>query len=173
MKTFEVEQKYKVKNPASVRRNIKKLGAKLLQKGYEKNTLWDYEGLVRGKGSVLRVREVNGKGLLTFKGPKMKSRFKKRLEVEMPVEAKKTEVILKTIGFKPTTHYEKYREEYVLGKFHITLDRLKRFGWFVEIEAPAAQIVKAAAQLGFTDKDREERSYLEMIYGNRSKWAGK
>lgn len=173
MKTFEVEQKFKVKTPAVVRRKIKKLGGKLVKKGQEKNELWDCKGMIRRQASVLRVREVKGKGLLTFKGPKLKSRFKRRLEIEMPVDPKRIRIVLQSMDFKITARYEKYREEYKLGKAHVTIDRLSRLGWFSEIEAPAASIMKIAGKLGFTKKDREERSYLEMIYGNRSRWAGK
>jgi adenylate cyclase class 2 len=170
---FEVEQKYRVRNPALVRRRLKALKAKQLGDGHEKNELWDLGNLVRKKSSVLRLRTFDGKGFLTFKGPKLKSRFKKRVEIETAVDPKAVRTMLTLLGFKVVARYEKRREEYLLGKAHVTLDVLSGIGWFVEIETAAGQIEKMARQLGFSKKDREERSYLEMVYGNRSVWRGK
>lgn len=167
MKTFEVEQKYRIKNPALIRKRLKALKAKRIASGHEANELWDLGRLLRRKGSVLRVRNFNGKGILTFKGPRLKSQFKKRVEVETQVDPAKIRTILSWMGFKIAARYEKKREEFTLGSAHVTIDDLGKFGWFVEIEAPAKQIGKIAGQLGFSAKDREERSYLEMVYGKK------
>ena len=170
---FEIEQKYRVSNPAAIRKRLKALKAKRLAAGHEKNELWDLGNQIRKKGSVLRLRTFDGRGIFTFKGPKLKSKFKKRVEVETEVNAKAVRSMLKLLGFKVVAHYEKTREEFKLGAAHVTLDHLGKWGWFTEIEAPARHIQRIAEQLGFKVKDREERSYLEMIYGPRSKWRNK
>lgn len=173
MKKFEIEQKYKIRNPAPVRRQLKKMGARLVVSGAEKNELWDFGNLLKKKNSVLRLREAGGKATLTFKGPRLKSKYKKRIETETSVNAQAMRLILKTLGYKIRVCYDKKREGYDLKNAHVTLDQLKGFGWFVEIEAEPEKIETLARKFGFTAKDREERSYLEMIYGNRSIWAGK
>lgn len=167
IKTFEVEQKYRITNPAVIRKRLKILGAKRIARGLEKNEIWDLGNLVRRKASVLRLRTHDGKGTLTFKGPRLKSKFKKRLEVESEVHSGPIRTLLNLLGFKVIAQYKKEREEYRLGSAHVTLDHLGRLGWFVEIEAAPKHIEKIAAKLGLASKDREERSYLEMIYGNR------
>jgi predicted adenylyl cyclase CyaB len=171
MSLFEVEQKYKVNNPAAVRKRLKALKARRLAGGHEKNELWDLGTHVRKKGSVLRLRTFDGKGIFTLKGPRLKSKFKKRVEVETEVNPKAVKKMLELLGFRVVARYEKTRDEFKLGLAHVTLDHLKNVGWFVEIEAPASQIQNIAAKLGL--KEREERSYLEMIYGNRSAWRNK
>lgn len=173
MKKFEIEQKYKIKSPASIRSQLKQMGAKLAVSGAEKNELWDFGNLLKKKNSVLRLREAGGKATLTFKGPRLKSKFKKRIETETVVNADAMRLILKMLGYKIRVCYDKKREGYDLKRAHVTLDQLKGFGWFVEIEAEPKVIEGLAKKFGFTSKDREERSYLEMIYGNRSIWAGK
>ena len=170
---FEVEQKYRVKNPAVIRKRLKALKAKRLAGGHEKNELWDLGNHVRKQGAVLRLRTFDGKGIFTLKGPKLKSKYKKRVEVESEVDPKAVRQMLMLLGFKVVAHYEKTREEYKFGPAHVTLDYLGKWGWFTEIEAPARHIEKIAGQLGFKTQDREERSYLEIIYGMQSKWRNK
>lgn len=172
MKTMEVEQKYRVKFPALLRRILRKQKARRVGRGHEHNQLWD-DGSIRKQGGVLRLRVVNGRGTLTFKGPKLRSRYKRRVEIETPIEPKAATGILKAAGFRVIAQYEKYREEYALGKAHVTLDRLPGHGWFSEIEGPVSEIHKQESRLGFSKKDREERTYLEIVYGPKSIWRAK
>ncbi len=173
MPPFEVEQKYRVRRPAAIRKKLKTAGAKCLHKGWEKNELWDYQGMVRRQASILRLREIRRGGFLTFKGPKLKSRYKKRMEVETAVHPMAARTILLQMGFQVIARYQKTREEYLLNGAHVTLDHLPKLGWFVEIEASPKKIEFLSRRLGFTNKDREERTYLEMVYGPRSPWRGK
>ena len=171
MNSFEIEQKYTIKNPARIRQVLKRFKARKLHRGHEINDLLDFKGELRKHKKVLRLRRNgNGSGLMTFKGPRMKSgRFKKRLEVETPVDFEKAQKIFELLGFNVARHYEKYREEYALGTAHVTLDRLKGFGWFVEIEASPAQIHSIAKRLGLSEKDQEDRTYLEILAKKREK----
>lgn len=169
---IEVEQKFRISDPAIIRNSIRSLGGRLRYKGGEKNTLYDYGNRLRHKSSILRLRQMNGQGILTFKGPRLKSRFKKRLEVELLVKAPKMRSLLRRLGFREIARYQKYREEYtVSSKAHITLDQLQGKGWFVEIEAPADQIMKIASKLRLGKRDRENRSYLAIVHGNRNVWS--
>lgn len=170
---IEVEQKFRITNPSKIRSRVWSLGGRLLHKGREKNTLYDYRYQLRRKSSILRLRQMNGQGILTFKGPRFKSRFKKRMELELSVKAAKIRGLLRRLGFCEIARYQKYREEYRIRQAHVTLDRIAKLGWFVEIEAPANKIMKIASKLKLGHQDRENRSYLEMVYGDRSVWRGK
>ena len=163
----EIEQKYRVRKPASVLAVLKKLRARKIRSGFEKNELFDWKGMLREKKSILRLRQ-NGKkkqGLLTFKGPRMKGRYKKRVEIETTVDHAVACRLLKNIGFQQVAAYSKRREEFVLGPAHVMLDYLKGHGWFLEIEAAPKTIASVEKQLGLSRQDREERTYLEILSG--------
>ena len=163
MKSFEVEQKYRVTKPSSFRKTLRALKAKKIFSDHEFNELYDIRKKFGVKG-VLRLRKyAGGKGLLTFKGPRMPGKFKKRVEIETPMDFDKTRAIFKMLGLKVVARYAKWREEYSLGGCHVTLDYLKGAGWFAEIEGPHRKIEALAPRLGFSNKDREERTYLEIL----------
>ena len=161
MPKFEIEQKFRVKNPAVIRKKILALKAKKVSSGSEQNQVFDLTRL--GVQGILRLRKTGKKGKLTFKGPRLDGVYKKRLEVESDVDHDSMNTIFKLLKWKPFFCYEKTREEYKVGKVLITLDYLKGKGWFVEIEASAPDIKKTALKLGFNDSDREERTYLEIL----------
>ncbi len=161
MKNLEVEQKYRIKDPAAFRRKIRSLRARLVSSGHEKNEIFGLQRL--GVPGILRLRLTGKKAKLTFKGPRMAGRFKKRVEVETDVDPRNMAVIFKMLGWKPACHYEKRREEYRSGKALITLDYLKGRGWFAEIEASTREIHALEKKLGLKTSDREERTYLEIL----------
>lgn len=161
MPRFEIEQKFRVKNPAVIRKKILALKAKKISSGFEQNQVFDLSRL--GIEGILRLRKTGKKGKLTFKGPRLDGVYKKRVEVESDVDHDSMHTIFQLLKWKPFFCYAKNREEYKLGKVMITLDYLKGKGWFVEIEASEKDIKKTALKLGFKDSDREERTYLEIL----------
>ena len=162
MKKFEVEQKYRISDPAAFRKKILSLKAKKISNGHEENEVFNLKPFK--KPGILRLRKKDGgKGVLTFKGPRLRSRFKKRLEIETPVDYKNARMIFELLGWKPACFYSKTREEYRVGKAFVTLDYLKKHGWFAEIEAPAVVIPVLERKLGLTRADRENRTYLEIL----------
>lgn len=161
MKSYEVEQKYRIQNPGDIRRKLKSLKARKISSGVESDEFYDEKNRLYQQRSILRLRQTaEGKGLLTFKGPRLKSRFKKRVEIQTAVDHKAAQVILQLAGFECRARLQKRREEYRLGSAHVTLDHLRGIGWFVEIEAAARQIPLIAKKLSL--KSREDRSYLQM-----------
>ena len=164
MKFFEIEQKYRISNPALFRRRLRVLKAHKISGGHESNELFDIIKRLGIQGSVLRLRKnPDGRGLLTFKGPRIAGKYKKRIEIETCVEYEKARHLLHALGFKVAASYSKKREEFILSRCHVTLDYLKGAGWFAEIEGSEKKITRIAAKLGFSDKDREERTYLEIL----------
>ncbi len=164
MKTFEIEQKFRCADLAIIRKKLKSLKACLINQGFEQNELWDLNGKLLSKKSVLRLRRHGKTVELTFKGPRLKSKYSKRVELQTHVEYAPAKAILTALGYKISKQYSKKREVYRLGQLMVTLDTLPRLGTFVELEGPVRHIARAAAQFGFSDRDREERSYLAMLF---------
>ena len=165
MGSFEIEQKYRLKDPAKVRAVLKKMGARKIAGGSETNEFFDRGKELRGKKLAMRLRQFGGKAVLTLKGPRLASRFTKRMEIEAPVNYRPLKTILGLAGFKVVMRYKKERELYRLGKSLITLDRLPGFGRFLEIEGRSQEIARLASKLGLQAQDREARSYLQMMFG--------
>ncbi len=165
MEFFEIEQKYRLKNPAKVRAFLRKFGARKIAGGSETNEFFDQGKQLREKRLALRLRQFAGKATLTLKGPRLASHFTKRMEIEAPVDYRSLKKILGLSGFKVVMRYKKERELYCLGKSMITLDRLQGFGHFLEIEGQPQAIRGIEKKLGLQPRDREKRSYLQMMFG--------
>ena len=113
----------------------------------------------------MRLRRYGKKATLTVKGPRLRSKFTKRMELETEVDYAVVRSILLLSGFEVMMRYHKHRELYQYRQTHVTIDRLAKFGSFLEIEGTCRSISRVAADLGLEDKDRETRSYLQMIFG--------
>jgi predicted adenylyl cyclase CyaB len=162
---FEIEQKYRLKDPARIRTILKKIGATRLGSGVEANEFYDRNSFFRKQRFALRLRRFGrGPATLTLKGPRIKARFTKRVEIETPVDFAAARAFLNLLGCRVLRRYSKKRELYKLGKTIVTVDFLKKFGWFLEIEGRPQSIKMIGKKLGLRDKDREERSYLQMLF---------
>jgi len=152
----EKEVKIKVADIEPFHSRLKKMGAECIQpRYYEKNILYDFtENPLYRKKQALRLRQVNKKTFLTFKGTPRKSRqFKIRDEFETEVKNKKEmEKILKSVGLKPVFEYRKHRTVYKKERVKICLDEI-RIGYFIELEGPPSDIVRLVHSLGFSRKD--------------------
>ena len=88
----EIEVKIRVDDIRNLGEKILELGAKLeKERFYEENTLYDFPSkTLYKKRQALRLRRMNKKSFLTFKGPPQKSRkFKIREEYETEVKNEK------------------------------------------------------------------------------------
>ncbi|MBN1688265.1 MAG: class IV adenylate cyclase [Candidatus Omnitrophica bacterium] len=173
MDRFEIEQKFKIEGPSAFRKKLKKLKAKKIRSGIERDRFFDFKNALRCRGCILRLRQKGDlEGLLTFKGPRFPGRFKKRLEAEVGIsEIRMAERLLRLAGFRPVTGYAKKREEYRIGKTLVTLDYLRGPGWFLEIEGSRSGITEIRRKLGVSERQLEERSYLQIAKGIRGKYA--
>lgn len=162
---FEVEQKYRLEDPARVRTLLKKMGARKITNAIEMNEFYDKDGFFKRQKVALRLRRFGGgPAKLTLKGPRLRSQFTKRMEVEMPVEYPVAKKVLNFLGCRVQKQYSKKRELYKLGKTIVAVDFLKKFGWFLEIEGRPSVIRRIEKKLRLTREDREERSYLQMLF---------
>ncbi|OGX12237.1 MAG: hypothetical protein A2351_05025 [Omnitrophica bacterium RIFOXYB12_FULL_50_7] len=164
MTFVEIEQKYRLRDLKRVRIALKKLGARKIAGGLESNEFFDLGTQLRKKRLAMRLRKYGGKAVLTLKGPRLKSRFTRRMEIETSVDYAPMRNILRRAGFEVVMRYKKERELYRLGKSLVALDRLPGFGRFLEIEGQPQAIKRIEKKLGLQAKDREEKSYLQMLF---------
>lgn len=161
--TVEIEIKLRLtRRPTEVQKQLRNLGFGLhKRRAFESNILFDNrKRSLRKHGRLLRVRQVEGRGLLTFKGPSEASRYKKRWEIEMPIEDRDgMSAIFEHLGYHPVFRYEKFRTEYeerTGGK--VMVDETP-IGNFLELEGSPRWIDRTARLLGYSAGDYINRSY--------------
>lgn len=163
---LEIEVKIKIDDLESTRNKILTAGASLFKERYfEKNSLYDFPGGdLYQKNQALRLRKINKKIYLTFKGTERKSRkFKIREEFETEIKNERQIFkILKSLGLKTVFNYEKYRTVFVYKKLKICLDELS-IGNYIEIEGQQSDIVRFSQLLGYSKKDFIKSDYIQML----------
>lgn len=173
---IEIEAKAYVKNLKELEEKILSIGAKLVWEGEQIDTYYNHPSKVFAKtDEALRVREEEGKTILTYKGPKIDMLSKTREEIKVQVEdVSSTKELLKKLGFKEVGVVRKHRAKYFLGEFKVCLDKVDNLGEFAEIEASSLsedsdakvatlrdRILKTFDVLGLNETER--RSYLELL----------
>jgi adenylate cyclase class 2 len=119
---------------------------------------------------ALRLRSVNGRCRITYKGPKLSSRSKARVEHETDAgDPEAIKNILLALGFTISGTVEKKRSLYRLKDIEICVDDVAELGTFVELEKQGQleqgiedELFELAAELGLSRFER--RSYLELKY---------
>ncbi len=139
---IEIEKKYRLTgaNRRAIEKRLRELGYKPKPVEFEENTIYRGGNLQFGK-RALRLRRVNGAGILTFKERiPTKSPIKHQKENETRVsEPDATHAILESLGFARALIYEKRRTRWQVGKAKLVIDELP-FGIFMEIEASERDI---------------------------------
>jgi adenylate cyclase class 2 len=120
-------------------------------------------------GAALRVRSVNGRGSVTYKGivrQTHESRLKVREEIETAVdEPERLIELFERLGYQRSFRYQKYRTGYSVDlgvrKLKVELDETP-MGSFIEIEGDEVSVLKALEAAGFTQTDIIRESYPEL-----------
>ena len=186
----EREIKLCIADVAALRRNLKRLGARMVtHRMHEHNLIFDTPDFSLAKREqLLRIRTespVSPRGsasraakrfLLTFKEPvatatanKDSEHHKVREETEQKIsDPQALQKILEKLGLRPWFQYEKFRTTYRLPAAQswarallIELDETP-IGAFVELEGPAKAIDRAAQALGFAKRDYILYNYLVL-----------
>lgn len=161
---IEIEKKFRLskKQRAEVLHRLPKIGAKRKGEEFEENTLYAGAGLDVGR-SVLRLRRIGKRGVLTFK-----ERFPSRSDIKQQREDETRvadpdamELILDALGFTPALVYEKRRETWTLGKAEIVIDELP-FGLFMEIEGSELDIRDIENKLAIKRLRTEPATYPQL-----------
>jgi adenylate cyclase class 2 len=161
----EIEIKLRVPDAGRARRLLRAAGFRISKpRVFESNTLFDTpEQRLRQAGLMLRVRNVNGAGKLTYKGPASAGKHKIREELE--IDASKPlmlAAILEKLGFTPAFRYEKFRTEFRRDPGgEATLDETP-IGVFLELEGTPGWIDCTARSLGFAEGDYVTASYAAL-----------
>lgn len=151
MQAPEVELKFPVDDIPRFRLAVANLGLQLrTERSFESNILYDAPSRdLRGKRQLLRLREYNGRCVVTHKrvGADNGSdlRYKTRIETETQVEecAALAEIFTQ-LGFGPVFRYEKFRTEWDAAGDeqqggHLVLDETP-IGTWAELEGEPAWI---------------------------------
>ena len=128
---------------------------------------------------ALRIRSVDGKGEITYKGKKLDTVSKTRTEFNSPTDEEMMSEILKSLGFFESGCVIKSREIYNWNNFSIGFDTVKGLGEFVEIESSLRNADHQAIQketdrifqflkkYNITKEDSIKTSYLEMVLASK------
>ena len=159
---LEIEVKLPARTPEEARERLARLPAQLEEeRHFEENEVFDTpERRLAASGSLLRLRIVEGRGLVTFK-EKVESRLraKVRSEVESQVGSPDAvRAILGKLGLARVYRYQKYRSYHAWrdpetsSTLCISLDETP-IGVFIELEGDKGAIDAAARRMGYDEAD--------------------
>lgn len=159
----ETEVKIRIGDAAEVIERIREAGFEIsVERLFEANSVYDKpDKELKSAGMLLRLREVGGKSVITWKGQEQPGPHKARPEIETTLgSADVLGQILEKLGYERSFRYEKYRTEFRQGGNGgvITVDETP-IGNFLELEGDGGWIDRTAGQLGFTEKQYVLESY--------------
>lgn len=169
----ETEVKISVTELTSIAQKLQQAGfSESVPRVFEANVLFDTrEGSLRSGGTMLRLRQVGERTVITWKGPQVAGPHKSRPETETTVESYDAlHAILTEIGFQPTFRYEKFRTEYQEPSAQgvVTVDETP-IGFFLELEGNGDWIDRTARRLGFSPTDYILDSYGKLYLADCEK----
>jgi len=161
----EIEIKFRVDNLRSLERMLRAAGFQLeTRRTHEMNTLYDLPGQVlRKRKELLRLRSYGADWKLTHKSGGKIKRHSSRVELETSVgNGKKTDAILRALGYSPSFRYEKFRAEWTDGKGQVVVDQTP-IGNFCEIEGKPRWIDATAKKLGVSPDQYIMKNYATLF----------
>jgi len=165
MGAIETEIKFRVADATDLQAKLSSIGFNLITpRSFESNTLYDTaDRSLRAKRELVRIRQYNGKWLLTHKRvPDSgigEDRHKHRIETETELsDGSALAEVFASIGFIPVFRYEKWRTEWSDDIGHCVIDETP-LGVFAELEGAPDWIDRIAHDLGIAAEDRMTLSY--------------
>lgn len=137
---------------------------------FEDNWLLDdAHGTLFKQGAALRVRSVEGRGWITYKGVAQEtaaSPLKVREEIESAVsDPEKLIALFERLGYHRAFRYQKYRTTYKIllddAALEVAFDETP-MGNFIEIEGDEPRVLGILERAGFTAADSLRESYPEL-----------
>ena len=169
-KMLEVEVKARVKGLKSVEAKVKAMGFTF--EGTEEHSDVYFKHPARDfarTDEALRVRTVDGRSVLTYKGPKVDKVSKTREEIEVVLQGDMARV-LDRVGFTPVLNVRKVRKVYKKNDIEVCLDDVEGLGTFVEVECMSTdlevtreRVMSVIKALGIQESAFERRAYLELL----------
>ncbi|MHA2027672.1 MAG: class IV adenylate cyclase [Candidatus Thorarchaeota archaeon] len=187
--TYEVEVKVAIDSYEEMEKRVLKLGAKKINREVQIDSYYDHpcrtfhdtdEALrVRSRQSIENDLIDSTRGLieLTYKGPKIDSTTKTRIETSVNLDdSVEMTTILENLGFKLVATVTKKRQFFTLPSMTISIDEVEDVGLFMELESVVKtkevddareNIFTMMKKLGLDPSQSIRESYLEL-YVNRS-----
>ncbi len=162
----ETEVKIRLADRETIRNRLLAAGFNVSKaRIFESNTLYDTadQALKKG-GTMLRLRQVGSRAVITWKGRNVAGPHKSRPELETSVGSHEIlHAILTEIGFQPSFRYEKFRTEFqdAATEGAVTLDETP-VGDYLELEGPGSWIDRTAQVLGYSESDYILDSYGKL-----------
>jgi len=170
---LEMELKYLGANLTELAKRMKSASGETTGPYLETNLVFDYpDRSLKAEGTLLRLREKQGKAVLTMKKlpekpiPSFLKVFEETESVVGDFHAIKT--ILEGVGFSVAFGYEKVREKWRFMDCAVCLDRLP-FGDFVEIEGAEDAVPNCAKALGLDSNQTTKMTYHALNIEHREK----
>jgi adenylate cyclase class 2 len=177
---LEIEQKFRVDDPAALRAKLTELGATFRPEIVQRDAYFNHPARdFAVTDEALRIRSVGDENVITYKGKKLGGGVKTRREIELPVgsgheTAEQLGEMLTLLGFRPSAVVEKHRTpgELTLDGVHyeLALDEVEGIGTFFEAELVVEDSEREQAQARIHALQErlglemvETRSYLEMV----------
>ncbi|MDH5404188.1 MAG: class IV adenylate cyclase [Candidatus Heimdallarchaeota archaeon] len=170
---IEYEMKFQA-NHDLIRQLLQNEGGKFIE--IEENIDIYYRHPSRDFGQTdeaLRIRQIQDKFELTYKGPKLMKSTKTRFEANVKLFDSSMDTILIHLGFSVTGKVIKTREKWLLNNVTISLDSVKGFGEYVELEIIADEfnerevviqrLHQIAKKINLDISKEITTSYLEMV----------
>lgn len=190
---FETEIKIKLRSDTETRKQLLQMGAQF--KYFMHNSDKYYNFISGGKDfaktdEALRLRstilmdpitkqKIEEKHDLTYKGPKLKTSVKSRIEYESEVQnADMIDKIISALGFNLVIEIPKEREvfeiKYENTIYTVLIDKIEGLsGFYLEAELMVAEekaiceakqkLVNLVSKIGYTERDSIRESYLELV----------
>jgi len=176
---LEIEQKFRVLTHSTVVSAIELLGGKVQPVESHRDVYLRHPSRDFGKsGEAFRIRYVNDKVVVTYKGPKEPGPVKTRAEIELPLAEATADGwmdIFQALGFSIANEVKKVRTPYLIKLDEttvcVTCDTVEKLGKFVEVEAIVrdrsqiqtvqSRIIQLSQRLAL--HELEPRSYLRQI----------
>ncbi|MHC4623348.1 MAG: class IV adenylate cyclase [Planctomycetota bacterium] len=166
----EIEAKLKVESHERVAKKLAELGAEFVGEQVETDYYFDdVKKTLTAGDKCLRVRRLSmgdaEKVFVTYKGPRERHELKKRQEIEIEVEDRRSvEKLFWALGYEEVLVFEKRRRLWRLGECEVALDELPLLGSFVEIEGPDANaITNLQKHLGLERLGHIPDSYASLV----------
>ncbi|AEV36579.1 adenylate cyclase CyaB [Pseudovibrio sp. FO-BEG1] len=129
---YEVERKYAVADLEVIRSQLEARGAVPFTLGNTEQDIFydlaDRRLAHNDQQHVLRIMRPSGRALWISKGPGPDN----CVSMDLP-EADQAHKMIVSLGFEEVERFEKNRDIYFLGKFHVTLDDVPGLGRFIEL----------------------------------------
>jgi len=182
--SFEVEMKFPVTDAAPVIERLLQLGAARERTVHQSDTYFNLpQRDFAETDEAFRIRSVDGRHRVTYKGPLLDEVTKTRREIEVPLgdaaeNGQRFAEILTALGFREVATVRKRRALFSVNfegrPFEACADSVDRLGEFIELEtvteaagldAARNSVQRLAAALGLENSER--RSYLALLLQRR------